>query len=179
MARPAGEFLDRPGLADVTLVGKDTGGAITQMLIRGAPRVGRVALASCEAFGNFPPGLTGTTLALAGKLPPTLFAGPAAALAPERQQAKPEVLRMARRLPPAHLAACGCTQINLIWIGTAAPVPKQDRRHNGGSSRACHPTADHVPRSAWVGRRPIKPQQLTARTGARLPLGAPEHHGAT
>ena len=38
------------------------------------------------------------------------------------------------RLPPAHLAACGCTQINLIWIGSAAPVPKQDRRHNGGSA---------------------------------------------
>jgi hypothetical protein len=32
-----------------------------------------VVLASCEAFGNFPPGLTGRTLALAGKLPPTLF----------------------------------------------------------------------------------------------------------
>jgi hypothetical protein len=39
------------------------------------------------------------------------------------------------RLPPAHLAACGCTQINLIWIGRAAPVPKQDRRHNGYGSQ--------------------------------------------
>jgi hypothetical protein len=39
------------------------------------------------------------------------------------------------QLPPAHLAACGCTQINLIWIGSAAPVPKQDRRYNGGSAR--------------------------------------------
>jgi len=48
----------------------------------------------------------------------------------------PEVFWMAlERLPPAHLAACGCTQINLIWIGSAAPVPKQDRRHNGGSAR--------------------------------------------
>jgi hypothetical protein len=27
------------------------------------------------------------------------------------------------------------TQINLIWIGSAAPVPKQDRRHNGGTAR--------------------------------------------
>jgi pimeloyl-ACP methyl ester carboxylesterase len=74
MARLAGEFLDRLGLADVTLVGNDSGGAITQMLISGgAPWVGRAVLASCEAFGNFPPGLTGRTLALAGKLPPTLF----------------------------------------------------------------------------------------------------------
>jgi len=30
-------------------------------------------LASCDAFDNFPPGLTGRTLALAGRLPPTLF----------------------------------------------------------------------------------------------------------
>ena len=39
----------------------------------GAPRAGRVVLASCDAFDNFPPGLTGKTLALAGKLPPALF----------------------------------------------------------------------------------------------------------
>jgi pimeloyl-ACP methyl ester carboxylesterase len=71
MAPLVGEFLDRFGLADVTLVGNDSGGAITQVLISGgAPWVGRVVLASCEAFGNFPPG---RTLALAGKLPPTLF----------------------------------------------------------------------------------------------------------
>jgi len=30
-------------------------------------------LASCDAFDNFPPGLTGKTLFLTGKLPPTLF----------------------------------------------------------------------------------------------------------
>jgi pimeloyl-ACP methyl ester carboxylesterase len=41
-----GEFLDRLGLADVTLVGNDSGGAITQMLISGgAPWVGPVVLA--------------------------------------------------------------------------------------------------------------------------------------
>src|SRR5258708_23903202 len=74
IARLVGEFLDRLGLADVTLAGNDTGGAITQVLISGgAPRVGRVVLASCETRGNFPPGLTGRTLALDGNLPPTLF----------------------------------------------------------------------------------------------------------
>jgi pimeloyl-ACP methyl ester carboxylesterase len=30
-------------------------------------------LVSCDAFDNFPPGLTGRTLVLAGKLPPPLF----------------------------------------------------------------------------------------------------------
>ena len=43
------------------------------LIADGAPRVGRMVLASCEAFGNFPPGLTGRTLALAGKLSPALF----------------------------------------------------------------------------------------------------------
>jgi pimeloyl-ACP methyl ester carboxylesterase len=68
------EFIDRLGLQDVTLVGNDTGGALVQLLMAGgAPRAGRVVLASCDAFDNFPPGLTGKTLALAGKLPPALF----------------------------------------------------------------------------------------------------------
>ena len=74
IAKLVAEFLDRLGLDDVTLVGNDTGGAIVQLLAAdGAPRVGRVVLASCDAFDNFPPGLTGRTLAQAGKLPPALF----------------------------------------------------------------------------------------------------------
>ena len=92
LAGLAGEFLDRLGVEDATLVGNDTGGAIAQLLITGgAPRVGRVVLVSCEAFGNFPPGLTGKTLALTGKLPPPLFG-----LAMQQMR-----LRPARRLPLA------------------------------------------------------------------------------
>ena len=60
IAKLVAEFLDRFGLDDVTLVGNDTGGAVDQLLAAdGAPRVGRVMLASCDAFDNFPPGLTG------------------------------------------------------------------------------------------------------------------------
>jgi len=77
IARLVAEFLDRLDLADVTLVGNDTGGALVQLLIGGggdgAARVGRVVLASCDAFDNFPPGLTGKTLVLAGKLSPGMF----------------------------------------------------------------------------------------------------------
>jgi len=74
IAKLVAEFLDRLGLHDVTLVGNDTGGAVVQLLAAdGAPGAGRVVLASCDAFDNFPPGLTGRTLALAGKLPPALF----------------------------------------------------------------------------------------------------------
>ena len=68
------EFLDRLDLADVTLVGNDTGGALVQLVIAGgAVRIGRAVLASCEAFDNLPPGLTGVTLAFAGKLSPAMF----------------------------------------------------------------------------------------------------------
>ena len=74
IAKLVAEFLDRLGLHDVTLVGNDTGGAVVQLLAAdGAPGAGRVVLASCDAFDNFPPGLTGRMLALTGKLPPALF----------------------------------------------------------------------------------------------------------
>jgi pimeloyl-ACP methyl ester carboxylesterase len=74
IARLVTELLARLDLRDVTLVGSDTGGALVQLIIgEGAVRVGRVVLVSCDAFDNFPPGLTGRTLVLAGKLPPPLF----------------------------------------------------------------------------------------------------------
>jgi pimeloyl-ACP methyl ester carboxylesterase len=73
-ARLVAEFLDRLDLHDVTLVGNDTGGALVQLIMSdGAARVGRVVLASCDAFDNFPPGLTGKTLVLTGKLSPGMF----------------------------------------------------------------------------------------------------------
>ena len=74
VARLVTELLDRLDLTDVTLAGNDTGGALVQLIMADGPaRVGRVVLASCDAFDNFPPGLTGKTLVLTGKLPPALF----------------------------------------------------------------------------------------------------------
>jgi pimeloyl-ACP methyl ester carboxylesterase len=100
IARLIAEFLDRLDLQDVTLVGNDTGGALVQLLVchRDA-RLGRVVLASCDAFDNFPPGLTGKTLVLAGKLPPPMFGL-------FMQQMR---LRAVRRLPIAFgwLTICG------------------------------------------------------------------------
>jgi pimeloyl-ACP methyl ester carboxylesterase len=71
LARLTEEFLDRLDLHDVTLVGNDTGGALVQLV--DSVRVGRIVLASCDAFDNFPPGLTGRTLALTGRLSPRMF----------------------------------------------------------------------------------------------------------
>jgi len=74
VARLVAELIDRLGLQDVTLVGNDTGGALVQLLMRdGGARVRRVVLVSCDAFDNFPPGLTGKALVLAGRLSPTMF----------------------------------------------------------------------------------------------------------
>jgi pimeloyl-ACP methyl ester carboxylesterase len=74
LARLVSELLDRLDLNDVTLVGNDTGGALVQLVAGdGATRVSRLVLVSCDAFDNFPPGLTGKTLVLTGKLPPTMF----------------------------------------------------------------------------------------------------------
>jgi pimeloyl-ACP methyl ester carboxylesterase len=74
MARLVAEFLDRLDLHDVTLVGNDTGGAVVQLVMGdGTARVDSVVLASVDAFDNFPPGLTGKTIVMLGKLPPALF----------------------------------------------------------------------------------------------------------
>jgi pimeloyl-ACP methyl ester carboxylesterase len=74
LARLVSELLDRLDLADVTLVGNDTGGALVQLVaVEGDARVGRIVLVSCDAFDNFPPGLTGKTIVLSGKLSPALF----------------------------------------------------------------------------------------------------------
>jgi pimeloyl-ACP methyl ester carboxylesterase len=98
IARLVTEFLDRLDVRDVTLVGNDTGGALVQLLAAGANagqmstgRVGRVVLASCDAFDNFPPGLTGKALVAAGKLP-----APAFGLFMQQMR-----LRQVRRLPVA------------------------------------------------------------------------------
>ena len=74
IARLVGEVLERLDLRDVTVVGNDTGGAIAQLLMAdGNERIARTVLVSCEAFDNVPPGLTGKTIVLLGKLPPGLF----------------------------------------------------------------------------------------------------------
>ncbi len=87
-----GEFLERLDVSDVTLVGNDTGGALVQLMMAGGDtRVAAAVLVSCDAFDNFPPGLTGRTLVLTGKLPPRLFGA-------FMQQMR---LRAVRRLPLA------------------------------------------------------------------------------
>lgn len=50
-------FLDALGLEDVTIVGNDSGGAMSQVLVTRHPeRIGRLVLTNCDTYENFPPG---------------------------------------------------------------------------------------------------------------------------
>jgi pimeloyl-ACP methyl ester carboxylesterase len=56
LARIVAGFLEGLDLEDVTLVGNDTGGAISQITAANHPeRIGRLVLTNCDAFENFLP----------------------------------------------------------------------------------------------------------------------------
>jgi pimeloyl-ACP methyl ester carboxylesterase len=85
------DAIERIGLEDVTLVGNDTAGAISQILVTRRPeRIGRLVLTSCDAFDNFPPRLFKYVL-----LPPAMVPGLVPVLF------GPLRLRAFRRLPIA------------------------------------------------------------------------------
>ena len=57
-------FLERLDLDDVTIVGNDSGGAISQILVTRHPeRIGRLVLTNCDTHDNFPPGIFKATAA--------------------------------------------------------------------------------------------------------------------
>jgi len=50
-------FLEKLDLEDVTIVGNDSGGAMSQVLVTRHPeRIGRLVLTNCDTHENFPPG---------------------------------------------------------------------------------------------------------------------------
>jgi pimeloyl-ACP methyl ester carboxylesterase len=51
-------FLEALDLEDVTIVGNDSGGAMSQVLVTSHPeRIGRLVLTNCDTHENFPPGV--------------------------------------------------------------------------------------------------------------------------
>jgi pimeloyl-ACP methyl ester carboxylesterase len=51
-------FLEKLGLTDVTIVGNNSGGAMSQVLAANHPdRIGRLVLTNCDTHENFPPGI--------------------------------------------------------------------------------------------------------------------------
>jgi pimeloyl-ACP methyl ester carboxylesterase len=52
------DFLAKLELEDVTIVGNDSGGAMSQVLVTTHPeRIGRLVLTNCDTHENFPPGM--------------------------------------------------------------------------------------------------------------------------
>lgn len=58
LAKVIADFLAKLELDDVTIVGNDSGGAISQVLVTTQPdRIGRLVLTNCDTHENFPPGI--------------------------------------------------------------------------------------------------------------------------
>ncbi len=58
VAATIASFLEQLDLSDVTIVGNDSGGAISQVLVSRHPeRIGRLVLTNCDMYENFPPGI--------------------------------------------------------------------------------------------------------------------------
>jgi pimeloyl-ACP methyl ester carboxylesterase len=56
MAALIADFLEKLDLEDVTIVGNDSGGAMSQVLVTRHPeRIGRLVLTNCDTHENFPP----------------------------------------------------------------------------------------------------------------------------
>jgi pimeloyl-ACP methyl ester carboxylesterase len=74
VARIVADFIEKLGLEDVTLVGNDTGGAISQLVATNHPeRLGRLVLTPCDAYENFLPPMF-RPLQYAAKVPGVLTA---------------------------------------------------------------------------------------------------------
>ena len=74
IAKLISDFLAKLELEDVTIVGNDSGGAMSQVLVTTYPdRIGRLVLTNCDTHENFPPGIFKAMPPLA-KLPGGMFA---------------------------------------------------------------------------------------------------------
>ena len=176
IARLVAEFMERLELDDVTLVGNDTGGALVQLLMAGdlSPALGRVVLVSCDAFDNFPPGLTGKTLVAAGRLTPGMFG-----LFMQQLRVRP-----VRRLPVAFgwLTKRG-DAVTARWLRpvlTQAGIRRDTVRvlravaaHRGLLVTAAEglPEFKHPALVVWAREDRVMPPEHGARLAALLPEG--------
>jgi pimeloyl-ACP methyl ester carboxylesterase len=107
IARLVSDFLAALELEDVTLVGNDSGGAISQLVaLDHGERVGRLVLTNCDCFDVFPP-KEFVPMVKAARVPGALYA----AMQPMRAAA-------ARRLPMAYgaLAHDLPDEVTAAWI---------------------------------------------------------------
>src|SRR4249920_2093759 len=165
-------FLEALDLEDVTIVGNDSGGAMSQVLVTRHPeRIGRLVLTNCDTHENFPPGVFKAMPPIAG-LPGgmSLIAAPFRIGAIARAAFKP----FARTPIPADLVAS--------WMAPALhdPAIKRDVKKvtTGMNKRYTLEAAEKLRGTdlpillAWApGDRffPMKyPRRLVDEAGARI-----------
>ena len=188
VARVVASFLEALDLHDVTIVGSDTGGAVSQLLLdEDRSRVGRLVLTNCDAFDSFPPAPFGALFRVARH--PVPGHGPDAADALELPAAQQARLRRAGPAPargrgePALGDAVPHRQRRTpgrhdVREGMATPTSWSTRR--GGSrpstSRCCcagrpsDPFFKLRPREAAAGDLPGRdPGRVPRRAHVRLP----------
>lgn len=129
LARLIADFLAALELENVTLVGNDTGGALSQLVAVHYPeRVGRLVLTPCDAYEHFPPPAFRPLRAIA-RIPGSLFAivqslRPAAArrlpLAYGWLMKRPDDALTESWLAPARSSATIRRQIAAILTGSSA-----------------------------------------------------------
>ena len=139
VAATIASFLEALDLEDVTIVGNDSGGAMSQVLVTRHPeRIGRLVLTNCDTYENFPPGIFKAMPPLA-KLPGgmTLLSLPFRSGAIARAAFKP----FTRKPIPAQLIAS--------WMNPGMndrgcpPRPQEGDRgdeqapHAGGGTSSC------------------------------------------
>jgi pimeloyl-ACP methyl ester carboxylesterase len=162
-------FLEELDLEDVTIVGNDSGGAMSQVLVTRHPeRIGRLVLTNCDTHENFPPGIFKTMPPIA-RLPGgmTILAAPFRIGAVARAAFKP----FAKTPIPAELIAS--------WMepGLHDPDVKRDVKKvtTGMNKRYTLEAAEKLRRTdlpillTWAPRDRLFPLEYAQRLAADTP----------
>lgn len=165
------DLLDALDLRDVTLVLNDWGGGQFLVNLGRTGRIGRLVLAACEAFDNFPPG-PGKLLDLAGRNPAAFWLlVQSMRLRPLRRMRKGYGGMALRGVPDDLLRdwfapAMRSAEIRRDFAAFARGAPRRDEllRLSAGWSAFTKPV--HV---IWADRDPLMPPEHGPRLAALYP----------
>lgn len=163
------EFLERLELEDVTIVGNDSGGAISQILTANhSRRIGRLALTNCDTHENFPPGIFKAMPPLA-KLP----GGMQAMAAPFRipAVARRAFAPFARTKIPDDLIASWmrpATQDSGVMHDTKKVTAGMNKRHTLAAAKKLQ-TSDIPLRLLWAPGDRFFPIKYAERLASEVP----------
>jgi pimeloyl-ACP methyl ester carboxylesterase len=170
LARLIAEFVERLELEDVTIVGNDSGGALSQILAANHPdRLARLALTNCDTHENFPPGIFKAMPPLA-KLP----GGMTALSAPFRIPfvARRAVAPFARtKIPDALIASWmePATSDSGVMRDTKKVTAGMNKRHTLAAAKKLQ-TAEIPLRLLWAPGDRFFPIKYAERLAAEVPI---------